>query len=276
MSIASLLTIVRPDVPDETLIESFAMCQDGHLMVLVVSQAPPAPASAYDMVNSDVWLEASQEARDWASARADEIERLLAQRSQRGEVSAHVAGPVHLADLVASASRCTDLVLLPMGPDRDRGLDRAVLNGALFESGAPVLTYNASAAPAGTFHTALIAWNATPEGGRAVRAALPLLQTAGRVVVLLVDPEPGTRGHGADPGVDLAFYLGHHGISAEILKVPSEGKPVEEVLARQAREQGADLLVMGAYGHSRLRERIFGGTTHAILEQPPCPVLLAH
>ncbi|MHA3978847.1 universal stress protein [Halovulum sp. GXIMD14794] len=276
MTIASLLTIVRPDVPDETLTESFTMCQGGHLMVLVVSQAPPAPASAYDMVNSDVWLEASQEARDWASSRAEEIEGLLARRDQNGEVSAHVAGPVHLTDLVASASRCTDMVLLPVVADRDRGLDRSVLNGALFESGTPVLTYPADSQPKAQADTAIIAWNATPEGGRAVRAAMPLLMKAKRVIALLIDPEPGTRGHGADPGVDLARYLGHHGLSAEILKLPSEGKPVEEVLARQVTEQGADLLVMGAYGHSRLRERIFGGTTHAILEQPPCPVLLAH
>jgi len=276
MTIASLLTIVRPDVTDDTLTDSLPMCEKGHLMVLVVSQAPPAPASAYDMVNSDVWLEASQEARDWASARAEEIEKLLARQDQSGEVSAHVAGPVHLADLVASASRCTDLVLLPVGPDRDRGLDRAVLNGALFESGAPVLTYRTDAAPSGSFDTAVIAWNATPEGGRAVRAAMPLLKQAKQVKVVLVDPEPGTRGHGADPGVDLAFYLGHHGVSAEILKIPSEGHTVEEVLTREVRDQGADLLVMGAYGHARLRERIFGGTTHAILEDPPCPVLLAH
>lgn len=276
MTYASMLTVVRPDQEDPELAGLFDFCGAGHLMVLVVAKAPPAPVTSYDMVSGTAWLEATEQARGWANERAEGIESLLARRDQPGAVSAHVAGPLHLADLVANASRCTDLVLLPVGPDRDRELDHAVMNGALFESGAPVLVFPAAQPPKAAPRTALVAWKATPEGGRAVRAAMPLLEAAGRVVVLLVDPEPGARGHGEDPGVDIATYLGQHGVSAEVLKVPSEGRAVEDEIARQVTAQDAELLVMGAYGHSRLRERIFGGTTVTMLDAPPCPVLLAH
>ena len=276
MAFASILTMIRPDSPDTAITSALGICADAHLMVLVVGKAPAAPSSAYEMVNSDVWLEATQEVKDWAKRRGDEIEALLQSRGQRGEVSAHVAGPVHLADLIAAACRCTDLVLLPAGEDRERTLDHAILTGALFESGTPVLTFEETQLPTAAPGIAVVAWNANPEGARAVRASLPLLKAAEKVQLVLVDPEPGARAHGADPGVDLARYLGHHGVSSELIKMPSERRPVEDVIRGHVRAVGADLLVMGAYGHSRLRERIFGGTTQTVLEAPPCPVLLSH
>ncbi|NNU81161.1 universal stress protein [Halovulum dunhuangense] len=276
MPFASVLTLIRPDQPDSALEGAIGFAGDGHLMVLVAAKAPPAPVSAYDMTSGTAWLEATEEARRWAAESADAVEALLARRDQRGAVSGHVAGPVHLSDLVASASRCADIVLMPVGAARDQELEHAVVNGAMFETGAPVLVYPAATTPASTPKNVLVAWKATPESGRALRLALPVLKTAASVTVLLIDPEPGARGHGEEPGADIATYLAHHGIRPEVVKLPSEGRTAEEDITRQVRETGADMLVMGAYGHSRLRQRIFGGTTQAILDAPPCPVFFAH
>ena len=78
---------------------------------------------------------------------------------------------------------------------------------------------------------------------------------------VLIDPVPSFEGHGPEPGADLAAYLARHGIEAMVHRLPHEGKGTGEMLRRTASDLGADLIVMGGFGHSRLRERIFGGTT---------------
>ncbi|WP_112324107.1 universal stress protein [Oceanibium sediminis] len=276
MTYPSYLTVLRPDQDDAMLKACMTLTEGAYLHVMVVAKAPPPPASSYDMLNGTAWLEASDLARNAAKERADEVEALLAKAGQEGAVTSHVAGPVHLADLVAAASRTTDLVLLPRILADHPGLHHALVTGALFDSGAPVMTFDPSKPPKQVPGHVLVAWNATPEGGRALRAAIPVLKVAKQVTLLLIDPQPSPRGHSVEPGADVAAYLSRHGVHADVLKVPGEGRREEEEIARQVNALGADLLVMGGYGHSRLRERIFGGTTQAILADPPCAVLLAH
>ena len=93
---------------------------------------------------------------------------------------------------------------------------------------------------------------------------------------MLIDPVPSFEGHGPEPGADLATYLGRHGISLTVHRLPREGKDVSEVLQRTAVDLGADLIVMGGFGHSRLRQRIFGGTTTSTIRETRIPVLMAH
>jgi nucleotide-binding universal stress UspA family protein len=87
---------------------------------------------------------------------------------------------------------------------------------------------------------------------------------------------PTFDGHGPEPGADIAAYLARHGISATVRCLPREGRDTGEALNRAAQDLGSDLMVMGGYGHSRLRQRIFGGTTTTILKNPPITVLMAH
>ena len=109
----------------------------------------------------------------------------------------------------------------------------------------------------------------------ATRAALPLLKGADLVDITVVDPPP----HGperSDPGGLLCQMLVRHGVRAEVSVLARSLPRVSEVLARHATDQNADLLVMGAYGHSRFREAILGGATRNMLEQAELPVLMAH
>jgi nucleotide-binding universal stress UspA family protein len=94
------------------------------------------------------------------------------------------------------------------------------------------------------------------------------------VLILVVDARD--TGGGALPGSELAVHLARHGVKAEARQVPSAGTSVTRVLLAQARDEAADLLVMGGYGHSRVREMLFGGTTRTFLDQATIPVLLAH
>jgi nucleotide-binding universal stress UspA family protein len=122
----------------------------------------------------------------------------------------------------------------------------------------------------------MLGWNAGREATRAVSDAMPFLQAAKAVTVLAVNPRSGARGHGEDPGADIALYLARHGVKVTASHtVAPEADPAEVLLSRMA-DLGVDMLVMGAYGHSRLRELVIGGVTRKIMNSMTAPVLMSH
>lgn len=122
----------------------------------------------------------------------------------------------------------------------------------------------------------VIAWSSTREAARAVSDAMPFLESADLVNVLTIDPREGPDGHGELPGADIAVHLARHGVKAQIERTVSAGLPVGEVLLSRIADLGADLLVMGAYGHSRVRELLLGGATRSVLRSMTLPVLMSH
>lgn len=122
----------------------------------------------------------------------------------------------------------------------------------------------------------LVAWDASREAARAVADAMPMLERADSVRVVSVDAKPSANGHGQMPGADLALYLARHGIDVEVAHVGSSGVAVGDVLLNQASDHDADMIVMGCYGHARLRELVLGGATRTMLRTTPVPVLMAH
>jgi nucleotide-binding universal stress UspA family protein len=122
---------------------------------------------------------------------------------------------------------------------------------------------------AGNFKTfgryVLVAWNASREATRAVNDAMALLAVAEEVTVLAIDPREGPNGHGQVPGADISLHLARHGVKATIKRIVSADIPTGEVLLSRAAALGADLLVMGAYGHYRVRELLLGDATRSIL-----------
>jgi nucleotide-binding universal stress UspA family protein len=121
----------------------------------------------------------------------------------------------------------------------------------------------------------LIAWNGSAEASRAVAAALPMLRRAGSIQAVVCNPDESPRWHGQEPGADLAQYLARQDVVVTVKRIESGGD-VGKVLHQQAHATHADLIVAGAYGHSRLQEFILGGATHALLTDMKVPVLLAH
>ena len=105
---------------------------------------------------------------------------------------------------------------------------------------------------------------------------MPLLTSAELVTVLTSDPREGPDGHGEIPGADIALHLARHGVKTEIERTISAGLPVGEALLSRAADLAADLIVMGAYGHSRVRELLLGGATRSVLRSMTVPVLMSH
>ena len=121
----------------------------------------------------------------------------------------------------------------------------------------------------------IVAWNGSSEALSAVRAALPALIAAESVNIVVIDP-PQHGPDRSDPGGALAQMLVRHGVNTEISILAKTMPRVSDLLLRHARDMDADMLVMGAYGHSRFREAILGGATRNMLENAKIPVLMAH
>lgn len=164
----------------------------------------------------------------------------------------------------------TDLIVVGR-PGPQGGRLPEALDAALFATGHLVLVAPPSA-PAQIGETILIGWSPTIQTERAIMRAIPFLEQARQVIVLSV-----TTGAKPGPGpVEAARYLGRHGVRATVREVPPEGRGVGEILLSAAKDANADLLVMGAYSHSRLRELLLGGVTRHVLGHAELPVLMAH
>ncbi len=174
-------------------------------------------------------------------------------------------------------ARYADLVVL--GQAMPGGGEAAMLRDlpehVILHSGKPVLVVPY----AGDFPTLgerpLVAWDGSLEAAHAVAAALPLLKRSGKVTLAVFGAEPGYDAHGEEPGADIALYLARHGVKVEVQRLP-DPVDVGNAILSLAADLNADLLVMGAYGHSRLRQVLVGGATRTILESMTLPVLMAH
>jgi len=184
--------------------------------------------------------------------RAELVER-------EGRVEPVLAGEGQVADLVALAS--------PRWGGRQDSAE--ALEAALFRSGRPVLVAP-KRVPADLAEHPLIAWKAAPEAARAVSAALPLLRPAGRVEIFAADESSGRPADAAK----LVDFLAAHGIAAHPLGF--DGGAVGAALLKQAERHRATLLVLGGYGHGRLRELVFGGVTQHVLDHATIPILIMH
>lgn len=216
--------------------------------------------------------------RDEAAAHA----RKLAEQAGTvvGADSAHVAveqtvlAQPALDRHIARIGRYCDLAITgrPYG-DAHSPIAAIIFEALLFGANAPVLV-TPDAAPRAFDHIT-VAWNDSEEALSAIRKSLPLLVAAQHVDLVMVDP-PARSPERSDPGGALALMLARHGVKCEVSILSKTLPRVSDVLLRFATDRQSDLIVMGAYGHSRFREALIGGATRDILEEAEIPVFMAH
>jgi nucleotide-binding universal stress UspA family protein len=177
-----------------------------------------------------------------------------------------------LTGKVVKQARCADLFIAtrPYGEAKSAAWPDLV-EAVLFGSGRAMLLVPPGQHRQGPFETVLVAWNGSRESARALREGLGFIEQASRTVVLVVDPP--TDGM---PCADLKAHLAHHNVVAEVVTAGSEDRPIAEIILEEARRISADLVIMGAYGHTRLREQVFGGATRDMLTTSESPILVAH
>ena len=174
-------------------------------------------------------------------------------------------------EILAEYARLRDLTIMPVPENHEQWYCEAVI----FGSGRPTLVLP-EGTPSKSFqlNTAVVAWDFSRAAARAVADAIPLLERAKhvRIVTVLgekvIDSKRSTE--------ELAKNLSRHGLEVELDKVDSEGRTIGETLEAYAKSSAADILVMGAYGHSRFREFVLGGATRSLLAKPPLPILFSH
>ena len=248
----------------------------GHLDVLCVGVDRTQPGFYYAGAHALALQNGLAEAEHDALALEDAVKDRLDGRDLTWE---SVVVPLQLANLyqgIAHHIRFSDIAVLarPYGPGRTHE-NEAIVEAALFDAGIPVLVIPDGVKIRDNVERIVVGWNGSPEALTAIRAAMPFLKMAKLVNVAIVDP-PAHAPDRSDPGGALSVMLARHGIKAEISVLAKTMPRVSDVIARHVRDQSADLLVMGAYGHSRIRESILGGATRNMLQMAEIPVLMAH
>lgn len=179
-----------------------------------------------------------------------------------------------VTDCLSGEARCHDLLVLAGGPAREGRLSVGEIGQIVLSCGRPVLM-TPEREPA-AFDTIAVAWKDTPEAAHAVSAALPILKRAKRVEVISTNEDDEGALGCLNCCEGIVRYLRWHEIEAQLRFCVPAGRSVRDAIVEAAKERNCDLLVMGAYGHSRLRELIFGGVTREILSGVDLPVLLCH
>ena len=278
MAYKSILTVVLGGMVDGSALDgaaAMAEAQDGHLEILALGIDASTPGYYYAGANAMIEQQALERARDEARRTEEAVKAAMEGRSVRWSVDSGVAQIGTIQYMVGNHARFSDLVVLPKPYGSDKGAaDEAVLEAALFTGNVPVLVL-----PRDTALTrpqrAVVAWNQSPEAMGAIRGALPLLQEADLTNIVIVDP-PRHSADRSDPGGALSQMLARHGVKPEVSVVSGTMPRAADVIARHCADQNADLLVMGAYGHSRFREALLGGATRDMLENAEIPVLMSH
>lgn len=250
--------------------------QDGHADALCLGVDRTQTGYYYAGANAMILQETITRAHNEAKEILEGAKEVLGKTNLRWSAEEGVAQLPDIGRHVAHVARFADLVVLPQpyGPDRGAELE-PVVEAALFEGRAPVLVVPDNVEPVAKPDRIVVAWNESRESLAAIRAAMPFLVAAQSVRICVIDP-PEHGPERSDPGGMLSQMLARHGVNCEIDVLSKTLPRVSDVLSRHVTDTDAQMLVMGAYGHSRFREAILGGATRNMLEKAPVPVLMKH
>jgi nucleotide-binding universal stress UspA family protein len=246
---------------------------DAHVAGVAFAYEPVIGASVMGSVPSD-FIDAQRtentNAANAAKSRFDE-----AVRREQVSVEAHVftTSIAGAADQFGRMARRFDVSVVMQGKDETLPAEEMIAEAALFQSGRPVIVVPYIHSGALTLERVMVCWDGGRAAARAIADAVPLLARAKVVEVVMILGEEGKRD--VIPGADMGQHLARHGVAIDVKRIVSKGD-VQETLLSHAADIGADFLVMGGYGHSRLREFILGGVTRGMLASMTVPCLMSH
>lgn len=271
--IATVLTDIEQSTEGLDAAITLAERMDAHLDIYVVTISH-TETNTYFMGAEALMI--AEQTRD-AMAERDKLKAWVDDRMRRELVrwsmqAATVQGPA-LTSYLAQKLRFSDLVVLPR-PYQDNPEAATLVEACLFAAERPVLMIpKGCKAPDAGGHI-LMGWNDGAEALAAARAALPMLEQADIADICIIDP-PSHAADRSDPGGAMAQYLMRHGTRSEVAVLARTEPNISDILLRRAKEVGAQMIVSGAYGHSRLREAVFGGATRSLLEMADRPILMS-
>jgi nucleotide-binding universal stress UspA family protein len=253
---------------------SLAKLFDAHIAGIGFIYEPVIPGSVLGGIPTDLIEAQRDENTKAARAATNRFETAAGQAGLSAEVRILDASVAGAADLFGRIARRFDVAVVGQARPKEGASEELLIEGALFESGRPVVVVPHVQTRGVTLERVLVCWDGSRPATRAIADALPFLRRAKAIDIVAVS---GERGKGSElVGTNMARHLARHGLEVALKRVSAGDVDVPSAIRAHAAETGADFMVMGGYGHSRLREFILGGVTRTILTSSTIPVLMSH
>lgn len=253
---------------------SVARSYGAHLVGVAFVFEPVIPGSLLGGIPTDlieVQRDENAKAAQAAVARFEAAARAAGVSSETRLLDASIAGA---ADLFGRISRRFDIAVVGQAQGEAGISEELLIEGALFGSGRPVVIVPQAQAQPIKLDRVMVCWDGSRPAARAIGDAIPFLARGQAVEIVVVTGERDKSGE--ITGANMQRHLARHGIEVTIKRISATNADVQSAILAHARDSRADFIVMGAYGHSRLREFILGGVTRSILKAMPVPVLMSH
>jgi nucleotide-binding universal stress UspA family protein len=253
---------------------SVAAAFAAHLSGIAFLYDPIVPVSGAGYIPADV---IEMQERDNAAATKAAIDRFLAASVRAGvtaeplTLSASFGG---VGNQFGRIARRFDVSIVGQAEPETSAVEEMIAEAALFESARPVIIVPYIQKAPLQLDRVMLCWDGSRSATRAIGDAMPLLKRAGRVEVVIVANEAGKQDE--IEGADMATHLARHGLNVEVKRIVLGDVDVADIILSHAADAGTDFMVMGGYGHSRLREFVLGGVTRSILRSMTVPVLMSH
>jgi nucleotide-binding universal stress UspA family protein len=253
---------------------SVARAFEAHLAGISFAYEPVVPGSVFGSVAIELMATHRAECEKAARTAVSYFDEATRRVGLSAEVRLQTASTVEAADVFGRIARRFDLsVVAQAEPEKLPGRE-LIIEAALFESGRPVLVVPYIQRDGLKLDRVMVCWDGSRNAARAVGDAMPLLVRAKAVEVVIVAGEAGKSDE--LPGADIARHLARHGLKVELQRIVSPGLDVANTLLSHAADAGTDFIVMGGYGHSRMREFVLGGATRGILSSMTVPTMMSH
>jgi nucleotide-binding universal stress UspA family protein len=253
-----------------SIAETFA----AHVCGVAFAYEPVVPPSIMGGIPADV-IDAQWTASEDAAGAAIAAFEAAAQRAgiarEHRKLEASIGGA---GDLFGRLARRFDLAVTAQAEPKSSAAQGLIIEGALFGAGRPVIVVPYIQRSGLALDRVMICWDGSRPAARAVADAMPFLARSGAIDVVIV--ASGRNRSDEIPGVDMGEHLARHGLKVDVKRIVSSDVDVPNTLLSHAADSGADFIVMGGFGHSRLREFVLGGATRGILEAMTVPTLLSH
>ena len=253
---------------------SIAAAFNAHLSGIAFVYDPIVPVSGAGYIPADV---IEMQERENAAASKATLDRFTAAGKRAGIAAEPLTQSASLAgvgDQFSHLARRFDLAVVGQAEPESSAVEEVIAEAALFESGRPVIIVPYIQRDPFKLDRVMVCWDGSRAAARAIGDALALLKKAGQIEIVIVSNERGKRAE--IEGADMAEHLARHGLKVEVKRTVLGDIDVADVILSHAADVSADFIVMGGYGHSRLREFVLGGVTRSIFQSMTAPVLMSH
>jgi nucleotide-binding universal stress UspA family protein len=276
MNIKTVICVFGVGQWDQDLKTAIDFCeaQSAHMTALVVCMGSVPAIATYEAISTS-WLESQQREIDRLTEETTAVRKTLERTELSFDVQEIYTEFAWADEDIAEHALYGDLVLIGPQAAGNEELQRRVVDGALFQSPTPILINPRMQSVVAVPKSILLAWDSSEEAARATRQSMEFLKDCEAVHVTLVDPVATSFADGEEPGADIAAFLARHGVKVEVDCIASGGRRVDETLRQHAMDVSADMVVMGAYNHPRIQQRLFGGVTRSMLKDSQIPLFLS-